>query len=68
MTDKTNPKRYTFYIEFNTYDDKGNAEPQRLTWTCLSMRQAEEMNRRTDSNYSRVHSGVDVVRFGWEET
>lgn len=68
MTDKTNPQRYTFYVEFNTYDNKGNAEPQRLTWTCLSMRQAEEMHRRTDSNYSRVHSGVDVVRFGWEET
>lgn len=68
MDDKTNSRRYSFYMEFNTYDSKGNAEPQRLVWTGLTSRQAEDMHRRTDSNYSHVHSGVELVRFGWEET
>ena len=68
MTDKTTPQYYTFYVEFDTYDARCNAEPQRLVWTGLSLRQVEEMNRRTESNYSRVHSDAQIKRFGWEET
>lgn len=61
-------KKYTFYIEFDSFDEKGNAEPQRMVWVGLTERQAVDMHARTEENYSHVRSDPQIKRFGWKET
>ena len=61
-------RNYMFYIEWDGFDEKGNAEPQRMVWVGLTERQAVHMHKRTEDNLSHVRTGVTVKRFGWEET
>ena len=61
-------KNYTFYIEFDSFDEKGNAEPQRMVWVGLTAKEAISMHNRTEDNYSHVRSDPQLKRFGWKET
>jgi hypothetical protein len=61
-------RKYTFYIEWDGFDEKGNAEPQRVVWTGLTEKEAIQMHGLTEDRYSHMYSDTSVKRFGWKET